>query len=181
MTRRLLLVAIVAALCGSCSTMHPASTGTGSAIGVGVRLFPVSQRSPAPALRGTTLAGQAFDLSRVTGHRIVAINVWASWCAPCRQEMPLLVAAARSGLSVVGVDERDSSSRARTFAKAHGATYPTLADPQGALLTGLASLPQTGIPSTLFLDRRGRIAARVVGPLDRASLRRIVRTLGGSS
>lgn len=181
MRRDALLVAVVAALCASCSTMHPAPTGSGSGIGVGVQVFPVAQRSAAPQLAGTTISGDAFDLNRVAGHEIVAINVWASWCGPCRREMPLLVDAARSGLTVVGVDERDSSSKARGFAEAHGATYPTLSDPKGRLLAGLASLPQTGVPSTLFLDRRGRVAARVVGPLDRGSLRRIIRQLGGSS
>jgi thiol-disulfide isomerase/thioredoxin len=178
---KLLAFAVAAAaLCTACSTMHPASSSP-AALGPGADVFPVGQRSVSPQLRGTTLAGEQLDLADVSGHGVVAVNVWASWCGPCRQEMPLLARAARTSISVVGIDERDHIGSARAFAASRGATYPSLSDPDGTLLARLPMLPQTGVPSTLFLDSRGRVAARVVGPVDNDVLRRIVRRLGGSS
>jgi thiol-disulfide isomerase/thioredoxin len=172
------LLVLVCSLCSACSTMHKAASEP--ALGPGVQVFPAADRSAAPRLRGATIAGKEVDLSHRLGHGLVAVNVWASWCGPCRLEMPLLARASARGLRLVGIDERDSSRNARRFAAAHGATYPSLADPDGRLLGRLPMLPQTGIPSTLFLDRRGRVAARVVGPVDRTVLRRILRRLGGT-
>jgi thiol-disulfide isomerase/thioredoxin len=169
----------VAAACLSCSAMHAAAPPTPSDPRPGVHVFPPSQRSPAPQLHGTTITGGGLDLADELGHGPVAINVWASWCGPCRQEMPVLVAAAARNLRVVGIDERDKSGSARAFAASRGATYPSLYDPDGKLLARLPMLPQTGLPSTLFLDRHGRVAARVVGPVESNVLRRILRRLGG--
>jgi thiol-disulfide isomerase/thioredoxin len=174
-----LLVAAVA-LCTACSTMHRAPSSQ-SALGPGLQVFPVGQRSAAPQLRGTTITGDPLDLADEIGHGLVAVNVWASWCGPCRREMPLLARAAGVTLRVVGIDERDSSRSARAFAASRGATYPSLFDPDGKLLARLSMLPQAGVPSTLFLDRRGRVAARVVGPVDTDVLRRVIGRLGGSS
>ncbi len=94
--------------------------------------------------------------------------------------MPLLARASKR-ITVIGIDEQDDRASARAFAASRGATYPSLSDPDGTLLASLAMLPHSGVPSTLFLDGRGRVAARVVGPVDSDVLRRILRRLGGSS
>ncbi len=173
------LLALVAVLSAACSSRP--SRPTASSLGVGTQVFPVAERTPAPSLSGTTITGTPFDLADATGHGLVAVNVWASWCGPCRKEMPVLVHAAGTSLRVVGIDERDSASSARTFATSRGARYPSLADPHGTLLGRLRMLPQTGVPSTVFLDREGRVAARVIGPVDSHVLVRILRQLGASS
>ena len=152
----------------------------GPTLGVGAEVFPVGDRSPAPQLRGTTLTGDDLDLADELGRGPVVVNVWASWCGPCRREMPLL-ARASARMRVVGIDERDDHGAARAFAASRGATYPSLSDADGALLAGLDMLPQDAVPSTLFLDDRGRVAARVVGPVDSDLLRRVLRRVGGSS
>ena len=72
-----------------------------------------------------------------------------------------------------------TAGAARAFAASRGATYPSLLDPEGTLLARLPMLPQSGVPSTLFLDRRGRVAARVVGPVDAHVLGQILLRLGG--
>jgi thiol-disulfide isomerase/thioredoxin len=177
--RAAVLVALLAVLCTACSGTSRNSASP--ALGVGMQVFPVAQRTPAPRLSGTTITGTSFDLSEATGHGLVAVNVWASWCGPCRAEMPVLVRAAGRSLQVVGIDERDSDRSARGFASSRGARYPSLADPKGRLLAQLRMLPQTGVPSTVFLDREGRVAARVIGPIDSHVLGRILRQLGASS
>jgi cytochrome c biogenesis protein CcmG/thiol:disulfide interchange protein DsbE len=139
---------------------------------VGLTVFAATQRQSLPTLSGTTLTGQSLTASSYAGGAPLVVNVWASWCAPCRQEIPLLARAARRGVRVIGIDERDLATNARTFARAHGATYPSLADPQGRLLAGLRMLPQEGIPSSLVVAADGRIVARVIGPLTPQSLRR---------
>lgn len=176
---RALVVALVALACAACSSTHLSAAG--SSLGVGTTIFPVAERSQAPSLRGTTIAGTTFDLAHELGHGPVAVNVWASWCEPCRQEMPVFAHAAGTSLRVVGIDEQDNSRSARAFAGSRGVHYPSLADPDGALLAKLRMLPQRGVPSTIFLDQQGRVAARVVGPLDRRVLDRILRQLGASS
>lgn len=95
-------------------------------------------------------------------------------------EMPLLARASRSRLQVIGIDERDDAKSAEAFTTARGVSYPSLSDPDGRLLAQLTMLPQTGVPSTLILDSQGRVAARVVGPLDRHILQAIIQRLGGS-
>lgn len=177
--RAALLVALVATLCVACSSTHGSSAS--SSLGVGTQVFPVAQRTAAPRLSGTTITGSPFDLADELGHGLVAVNVWASWCGPCREEMPVLAEAAGTSLRVVGIDERDSSRSAQRFASSHRADYPSLADPDGKLLARLRMLPQTGVPSTVFLDRQGRVAARVIGPVDRRALGRVLRQLGESS
>ena len=170
---------LVALACTACSVTHVSARGP--SLGVGTQIFPAAERTPAPDLRGSTINGTSLDLADELGHGPVAVNVWASWCGPCRQEMPVLAHAAGTALRVVGIDERDSSRSARRFARSHGAHYPNLADPEGKLLAQLRMLPQTGVPSTVFLDRQGRVAARVVGPVARPVLNRILRALGASS
>lgn len=178
----LALVALPCAACAASSSTPPSRPSLArSPLGPGTTIFPVSARAHAPSLRGTTITGTAFDLAHVLGHGPVAVNVWASWCDPCREEMPLLAHAAGTSLRVVGIDEQDSSRSARAFASSRGARYPSLSDPDGKLLATLRMLPQDGVPSTLFVDREGRVAARVVGPLDRRALTRILRRLGASS
>jgi thiol-disulfide isomerase/thioredoxin len=177
--RAAVLVALLCVMCTACAGT-PHDSGSPS-LGVGMQVFPAAERTPAPSLTGTTITGTSFDLADATGHGLVAVNVWASWCGPCRKEMPVLVQAAGKSLQVVGIDERDSARSARTFATSRGAHYPSLADPEGRLLAHLRMLPQTGVPSTVFLDRQGRVAARVIGPVDSHILGRILRQLGASS
>jgi thiol-disulfide isomerase/thioredoxin len=175
----LLIVLVAIALeCASCSSMHRAPASR--PLGTGMQVFPVATRSSAPKISGATITGGSLDLADEVGHGVVAVNVWASWCAPCREEMPVLARAVGTRLRVVGIDERDSSGSARSFATSRGVTYPSLSDPEGELLADLPMLPQAGVPSTLFLDAHGRVAARVIGPVDARVLRRIIRQLGAS-
>ena len=117
----------------------------------------------APPLAGTTLDGQQFDLSAWRGS-VVLVNLWGSWCAPCQQEMPLLVSAYSAlqprGLRMVGVDVKDGAVQARQFLSREGATWPSVADPDSAHAVDWGTF---GLPETYLLDRSGRVVAKSVG------------------
>jgi len=156
------------------------ATSADAAQGVGVTRFAEGERPSVPDLSGTTLDGSTFRLSSLHGS-VVVLNVWASWCEPCRDESPLLakVATATRGAGVrfVGIDEQDRAESARAFAASAGADYPHLVDSAGSLLASLRIVPSSGIPSTLVLDRQGEVAARVIGPVDAATFEQLVRSV----
>ena len=188
--RRVRLVAGIAgiALACSCGTaaVHGSnkSTPTTASTGIGVQLFPPAQRRPLPQIAGTTLAGQALTLRSLTGQGVLVVNVWASWCAPCRDESAVLAAIAKSAAAAVrfvGIDEQDTPGAARTFVASTGTTYPQLTDPTGTSLNKLSLLPSFAIPSTLVVDRHGMMAARIVGPVTAAKLEKLIAQVASES
>jgi peroxiredoxin len=186
--RRLVGLLAAGLLLGGCVSAAPArkaATGpmAASASGApGTTIFPVSQRRPAPALTGSTLDGHRLALAELTGSGVVVINVWASWCTSCTEESAALaaVAADRRAVRFLGIDELDPPAKARTFLASVGTTYPQLADPEGTVLRALTLLPQSAIPSTLLVDSRGRMAARVIGPVTEKELRRLILAVGSA-
>jgi thiol-disulfide isomerase/thioredoxin len=135
-------------------------------------IVPVDQRKPAPVLTGTDLEGEQVDTSQWKGQPGV-INVWASWCAPCRAEAPELVAVRKKWPKVgfLGLDTRDSDAPARAFVKKFGITYPNLPDPDGRLVLQFSdSLPPQAIPSTLLIDAQGNVAGRFLGAVSASDL-----------
>ena len=159
----------------------PAAGGGGLA-GQPLTVVPPGQRKPAPVASGPALAEGGAEVSAgAYPGQVVVLNVWGSWCAPCRKEAPDLVAASRETADVaqfVGLDIRDyDPAPARAFVRAFTVPYPQIYDPQGAQLVKFTDLPPSGVPSTLFIDRHGRIAARVVGATTQITLTQIVHDL----
>jgi len=123
------------------------------------------------------LSGRLRRLSEWQG-RVTLFNFWATWCAPCREEMPLLDAATgRFAISVVGIGI-DSADKIREFVAKIGVRYEMLvANPTAIALMKDLGNPSAGLPFSLVLGRSGRIAARKLGPLDKAELEGIVTPL----
>ncbi|MFI9465461.1 TlpA family protein disulfide reductase [Streptomyces xiamenensis] len=172
-------VALTAALT-ACSGASAGPSGGDSNIvqGTGqITHVAAGDRQPLPELSGETTEGEELDLADYRG-QILVVNVWGSWCAPCRAEAPNLVAVAEDladdGVQFVGINTRDhSAANARSFDERFGVPYPSLYDPQGKLLLQFpkGSLNPQAIPSTLVIDPEGNIAARALKPLTEEELR----------
>jgi thiol-disulfide isomerase/thioredoxin len=134
-----------------------------------------ANREIAPKLSGKTLYGGFY---KFTDKKIAVVNVWASWCSPCRAEVPTLVALAESFPEVqfMGILTRDNLANAEVFARQKAVEYPNFID--DALLLGFRNtLPANAIPTTLLLDKQGRVAARVSGAVTIASLSDLINRL----
>ncbi|MEU5942998.1 TlpA disulfide reductase family protein [Micromonospora sp. NPDC047548] len=140
-----------------------------------------SASAPAPALAGATLDGGRFDLADARG-QVVLVNVFASWCGPCRDELPLLAEAERRwsdrGVRLVGLDVRDGAEAVRALLAETGTTeLVVLPDPDG---TRSVDWGVRGVPETFVVDRQGRIAARQRGVVTARWLEQQVTPLLGA-
>ena len=131
-----------------------------------------SDRIAAPALSGMTLSGKNYTFN--VGQVAVA-NVWASWCAPCRAEAPTLAALSEkyTDVAFMGILTRDNPVNAEAFARRFALPYPTLID-DSVLIGFRKSLPANAIPSTVLIDKRGDVAARISGEVTFASLSELI-------
>ncbi|MEV7384796.1 MULTISPECIES: TlpA disulfide reductase family protein [unclassified Streptomyces] len=142
---------------------------------------PAADRKTAPDLTGSSLDGRAVRLADYRG-KVVVLNVWASWCGPCRAEAPELSKVqqelAAKGVQVLGVDTDAERARGRAFQDEHKLVYPSLHDPASRQLLRLPrGYRAPALPYTLFIDRDGKIAAKYVSRLTGAQVRAITRPL----
>lgn len=175
------LAALAATGCsgGAIGTNTPLSSGqsfVGSSYSSTV--FKAGRRPQAPAVSGKTVTGARLSLTAYRGD-VVVVNFWGSWCAPCRDEAPALgtLAAQLSpkGVRFVGIDIRDEPDSALAFMHNFRVGYPSISDPGDLIaLEFRATDPPSAIPSTIVIDRSGRIAARVIGPVTYQNLRALL-------
>jgi len=175
------VLVVGASLLTACSTTG-ADEGTKSAgqqgyVGVKGNLtqIPPGQRTAVPAVSGPAL-GSTKTLSTVDyRNQVLVINVWGSWCPPCRAEAADLQAASLETTKTaqfVGINTKDyDPGPAEAFVRAKQITYPSIYDPAGKTLLAFAGQwPPSAIPSTLIIDRQGRLAVRVLGPVTKITL-----------
>ncbi len=150
--------------------------GLGGAVGGAPGVFTSGQLAKpsfrkAPDFTLQTFSGETLRLSDLRG-KPVMLNFWASWCPPCREEAPLLEDTwreyQRTGVVFVGVNVWDSERDARNFLSEYDITYPNGRDPG----TGISiDYGLSGIPETYFIDRRGNISRKWIGPFTEETLR----------
>jgi thiol-disulfide isomerase/thioredoxin len=125
---------------------------------------PPESRGTLRELSGESLLdpGSTVGLENLAG-RVVVLNIWGSWCGPCRAEAPDLQFVAQQtaadGVSVLGVDVRDDRAAAADFVRDRGITYDSVFDPPARTLAELRGYPRNTVPSTIVLDRQHRVAA----------------------
>ena len=136
---------------------------------------PPDQRTELPIVSGPALgSNQTISTQNFRG-KVVVINVWGSWCPPCRKEAPDLQGASVQTKDIaqfVGITSKDyDPAPAEAFVRSFKITYPSIYDPTGKVLLAFAGeLPPSAIPSTMIIDRQGRLAVRVLSEVSKITL-----------
>ena len=153
------------------------------------RTWPVSSRKGPVALSGTSFEGAKVDVADWRGH-VVVLNTWYANCAPCRAEASDLAKIstqyAPKGVEFVGVNGTDDTGAAQAFQSHFGVPYPSIHDTDGSAIASLqGTVPVNAVPTTVFLDAGGKVAARILGLADPSTVRTVLDSLvaeaGGSS
>jgi peroxiredoxin len=189
--RRLLAGAALVVLLAACSAT-PAGSGGSSTPGTSTdkgytsadgttKVWATDARTGPVQLSGTDTAGAKQDVAAWRGD-VVVVNTWYAACPPCRAEAPDLVALANAdqakGVHVIGVNSTDAAGTAAAFARQFSVPYPSIVDTDGSAVAALQGIvPVNATPTTLILDREGRVAARILGRLDPSTLSSIVDQL----
>lgn len=175
----------------ACSDSDGGSKSSGSAGGNyvtgpgGISTVAKGSRDEAPKLDGETVDGKTLDTTALKG-KVVVLNVWGSWCPPCRAEAPYFakvskeLADAGKDVAFVGLNTRDNSKQnAASFEENFGITYPSLYDPDGKLMLRFpkGTLNAQSIPSTIVLDKEGKIAARTLAAVNEEQLHKMIDPL----
>ncbi|MCX4780278.1 TlpA family protein disulfide reductase [Streptomyces sp. NBC_01264] len=175
----------------ACSDADGGSKSSGSAGGnyvvgsSGIATVAKGDRTDAPKLDGETVDGKTLDTTTLKG-KVVVLNVWGSWCPPCRAEAPYFakvakeLEAAGQPVAFVGINTRDNTKQsAASFEENFKITYPSLFDPDGKLMLRFpkGTLNPNAIPSTLILDKDGKIAARTLAAVNEEKLRSMIDPL----
>lgn len=144
-----------------------------------IQQYAPDERESVEDFSGTLLDGGTIAADDLDGD-VAVVNVWGSWCGPCRIEAPALRAVATAfadqGVQFLGLNVRDNDAAARTFEKRFEIPYPSIRsqDSPSASLAFAGQLSTTAVPMTVVLDRDRRIAARVVGQVSESTLRGLV-------
>jgi thiol-disulfide isomerase/thioredoxin len=186
--RYLLAIFVLLGLLAGCATGRDAVArgGTFEFVSPGGKtdIFydPPQRRGAVGELAGDSLTqpGTTVSLAQYSG-RVVVLNVWGSWCGPCRSEAPELVrvaaATAGQGVQLLGIDVRDSRQAGADFARDFRLTYPSIFDPPGRTLFALAGLPRSVVPLTVVLDRHHRVAAVFLHAVQAQDLQPVVQRI----
>ena len=167
---------LLGAVLGACSDDVGSSGDAGFVSGKGIiTRLPVDERERPGEVAGESVDGEQISLADFEGSTVV-VNVWGSWCAPCRAEAPDLVAASEEladrDVVFLGINSRDlDKAAARAFQRRFEVPYPSIYDQQGrTLLAFRGTLSPNAIPSTVVIDDQGRVAASVIGEVSRSTL-----------
>lgn len=177
MTAGVLGRAVVCMLVGALAACGGGTAGSTSGYVTGdgsITVVDPADREKAPVLAGDDLDGRSVTTAGMAGRTIV-VNVWGSWCPPCRAEAPALAEVARQyadrDVRFIGLLVRDKPAAALAFTRKQKTPYPTIVDTSGRLQLGFAtSLPSRAIPTTWIVDDQGRVAVRVMDEVSASTL-----------
>jgi thiol-disulfide isomerase/thioredoxin len=180
----LLSTALVGLLAGCSDVEGTGDKGYVDGKGV-ISQLPAGHRRSVGTVEGSTLDGKHVSLSDYAG-KVVVVNVWGAWCPPCRAEARRLGDLARQlepqGVVFLGINTRDASrEQGKAFERTYDISYPSIYDPDGqTLLAFRGTITPSSIPSTLVIDKQGRVAASILGEVTSATtLKDIVQDVAG--
>ncbi len=143
--------------------------------------IPEAERAAAPGFSGTLLGSGDFDSAELAGE-VAVLNFWGSWCPPCRVETPefqeVYADVRDQGVAFLGLNVKETSEQfAQAFVDSEGIEFPSLYDPRGEVALAFRDYPANAIPSTIVLDRGGRVAAVYTGEVAQEDLRAVLDLL----
>jgi peroxiredoxin len=149
--------------------------GNGTATG-----YPISDRSTPVAFTGKLFDGATINSDTFRGN-VTVLNFWYAGCAPCRKEAPDLQSLhaefESQCVEFYGVNIRDERAAADAFDRAFGLTYPSIRDKDGGVVLTLTKyVPPTAVPTTLVLDKQGRVSARILSEIDKGTLKSLIQS-----
>jgi thiol-disulfide isomerase/thioredoxin len=171
----------VAALVTGCGLKVPAGYRPSESAAPSASLIEIAsnERESPIEISGPGLTGGQISTADMTG--VVIVNAWASWCAPCREEWPILAEIQTENLTVnlLGLNEADDSEAAADFLASQEGNWPHISDPNQSIAAGADVVQGSYLPGTVVLDKQHRIAAKFIGPVNKSDLQRIVTQLLG--
>jgi thiol-disulfide isomerase/thioredoxin len=183
-TRLLALALGVLLLAGCTPSLTSGDQGFVTGDGTVTVVAEADRKPPAGEVAGETVDGKAVSLADLDG-KVVVMPVWGSWCGPCRKEAPGLAIASRDladkGIAVLGVNSRDRNKvDVQRFLDRFDIPYDSIFDEDGeTLLAFRGTLPPMSIPSFVFIDAAGLVAARILGPADLSTLYGVLEDITG--
>lgn len=143
-----------------------------------ITTFALADRTEPVALDGVDYENNPVDSTQFYGD-VVVLNTWYAACPPCRAEAPDLVALAEhftpDGVHFLGINRTDAPGAAQAFEREYGVTWASINDSSGSAVASLAGVvPIKAVPTTVVLDRTGRVAARVLGQIDKTTLKALI-------
>lgn len=177
-------IKLVAALCvvtliTGCGIKVPAGyrPSQSAAPSASLREISINERDVPIEISGPGLNGGVISTKDMSG--VVVVNAWASWCAPCREEWPILaeIQVANPTVTLLGLNEADDSDAAADFLSSQEGDWLHISDPDQSIAAKAGVVQGSYLPGTVVLDKQHRIAAKFIGPVNKSDLQRIVAQL----
>jgi thiol-disulfide isomerase/thioredoxin len=146
-------------------------------------VYEAGYRPAVPNFSGATLTGAPVSFAAYRG-KVVVLNFWGSWCAPCQAEGPALASLSakysRAGVAFLGVDVEDTLVNAQAFEQGFGIKYPSINDPGESVAQAISgAVPISGTPTTLVIDRTGHLAGAIRGTATYSVLNSMLSEVAG--